>query len=232
MTIRRSGSTVALLLAASLALSSCSRDSASSEEQTPEEALAAAKATLDDTSGVHLALSADELPKGVSGILSADGIGTHAPAFEGTLQVVAGGLAGDADVVAVDDVVYAKLPWTTGFAPIDPADYAAPDPADLMGTESGLSSLLTALEDAERGEQVRAKDLLVTEYTGTVPGAVVAAVIPTASPDSDFDAVFTLTDDNVLNEAELTGPFYPGAEEITYTIRFDEYGTTKDITAP
>ena len=41
-------------------------------------------------------------------------------------------LHADASVVAVDGVVYAKLPFTTKYTDIKPADYGAPDPADLM----------------------------------------------------------------------------------------------------
>jgi lipoprotein LprG len=232
MTTSGGGALVALVLAAGLALGGCGADEPA-DRQSPDEVLAAAKATLDETPGVHVVLSTEKLPQGISGILNADGIGTHEPAFEGSLKVVASGISADAEVVAVDGVVHAKLPFTTDFEPIDPADYGAPDPADLMGTEGGLSSLLTSMEDVTEGAQERDGELLVTEYTGTVPGDVVAGIIPTASADTDFDARFTITDDNVLNEAVLTGPFYPkGSEDVTYTIRFDRYGTSKDINAP
>ncbi len=30
----------------------------------------------------------------------------------------------------------------------------------------------------------------------------------------------------------LTGPFYPDADEVTYTIVFDEYDTSADIALP
>ena len=222
---------VAFTIAATFVLGACA-GSEGQDEQTPEEVLASAKTTLDETSGVHIVLSTDELPPGTSGILNADGIGTHAPAFEGGLKVVASGITADAEVVAVDDVVYAKLPFTTDFTEIDPADYGAPDPAALMGTEGGLSSLLTAIEGVDEGKPVRDGELVLTEYTGTVPGDVVAGIIPTASADSDFEAKFTVTDDDVLNEAVLTGPFYPKADDVTYTIAFDQYDTSKNITAP
>ena len=222
---------VALTVAAAFVLGACG-GSDEQDGRAPEEVLASAKTTLDETSGVHIVLSTDELPPGTSGILNADGIGTHAPAFEGTLKVATSGITADAEVVAVDDLVYAKLPFTTDFTPIDPGDYGAPDPAALMGTEGGLSSLLTAVEGVEEGDPARAGELVLTVYTGTVPGDVVASIIPTASADSDFDATFTVTDDDVLNEAVLTGPFYPGGDDVTYTIKFDEYDTSKNITAP
>ena len=61
----------------------------------------------------------------------------------------------DVEVVAADGKVFAQLPFTTEFVEVDPADYAAPDPAALMEPEGGLSSLLTAAEGVEAGEQVR-----------------------------------------------------------------------------
>jgi lipoprotein LprG len=229
---RRTRAALAVVaLASAFTLSSCSGDDASADASA-EERLAAAKQHLDDTSGVNISLATDKLPTGVNGLLSAQGVGTHAPAFEGSIKVAASGITADADVVAVDDVVYAKLPFTTKFVKIDPADYGAPDPADLLSAEGGLSSLLTAAEDVEAGDEVRDGDAVLSEFTATVPGEAVAAVIPSASADADFDATFTLDDSDQLAEVVLTGPFYPDAGDITYTVSFAEYGTEKDIRAP
>lgn len=222
---------IGLALAAVLPLSACT-GSDSEPDLSPTEVLAEAKKNLDETSGVHVVLSTEKLPQAVNGIVSADGIGTHAPAFEGDLKVSAEGITADVAVVAVDDVVYAELPFTTEFVEIDPLDYNAPDPAELMSTDEGLSSLLTEAEDVEEGEPVRAGEEVLTELTGTVPGDAVSAVIPSASDKDTFDATFTITDENLLNEAVLSGPFYPEAEDVTYTITFDKYGTEKEIAAP
>ena len=135
-------------------------------------------------------------------------------------------------MVAVDGVVHAKLPFTSKFEVIDPADYGAPDPADLMDPDAGLSSLLTAAENVEEGKQVREGKVVLTSYSATVPGTAVAAVIPSASAEADFDATFTVTDDDELAKAVLTGPFYPDADDVTYTITFSDYGTKQNITAP
>jgi lipoprotein LprG len=226
----------AALVAGALAvsLSACGGDDEGDDaDQSPEEALAAAKQTLDDTSGVTLTLSTDNLPEGVTGVEKAEGVGTHAPAFEGTITVVLSGQAFEVPVVAVDDTVYVQLPLTTGWQDIDPAEYGAPDPAMLMSPDAGFSSLLDATTDVEAGESVRGgednKEVL-TEYTGTVSGDVVKNVIPTAS--GDFDATYTITDDGELRSADLTGAFYEDADTMTYTVTFDDYGTEKDITAP
>jgi lipoprotein LprG len=224
----------ALLLALVLplaVLSGCSggKDKA---EASPAQTLAAAKKHLDATTGVRIGLSTATLPAGVNGLLFADGVGTHDPAFDGKIKVSAGGITADAAVVAVTGKVFAKLPFTSKFVAIDPRDYGAPDPADLMNDDGGLSSLLTAATDVKRGDQVREGKTVLDSYTATVPGKAVAAVIPSASRSADFKGTFTVTDTDQLAKAVLSGPFYPKAKDVTYTITFADYGTKKDITAP
>lgn len=222
---------VAGTLTAGLTLSACT-GGAAEDDRSPDEVLADAKATLDETSGVRIELATEKLPAKVDGILSATGIGTHDPAFEGDLKVFTGGITADVPVVAAQGKVFAKLPFTTEFVEVDPAAYAAPDPAGLMETDGGLSSLLTAADDVEEGEQVRSGEDVLAGYTGTVPGEAVASIIPSASAGSDFDAEFTVDEEDRLREAVLTGPFYPEAGDVTYTITFDQYDTSADITVP
>lgn len=230
MTRRTTARALAGALLAALALAGCSGGQES--DRSPEERLAAAKVALDETSGVRIVLAAESLPPGVEGLLSADGVGTHDPAFEGALKVAASGVTADVDVVAVAGVVHARLPFRKDFVEIDPADYGAPDPADLMSTEGGLSSLLTAAEDVTAGDQVRDGDAVLTELTGTVPGSAVTALVPSADAGAGFDARFTLDDADRLDTVELTGPFYPGAAEVTYTVELVEYDVEQEIVAP
>lgn len=222
----------ASLLAASATLAACSSDGNQQPKTSPRDTLAAAKGNLDGTSGLRIALSTKKLPTGVSGLLAADGVATHAPAFQGNIKVSAGGVVADAAVVAVGGVVHAKLPFTSKFVRINPGDYGAPDPADLMNPDGGLSSLLTAARHVKQGGQVRQGKVVLSSYTATVPGAAVAAVIPSARSSADFDATFTVTDKDQLARTVLTGPFYPGAADVTYSIVFDRYGTKRVITAP
>lgn len=225
--------TALTLAAAALLLGGCSGDDGSSSGESPEEVMAQAKTTLDDTSGVTISLTTDDLPEGVTAIKTATGVGTHDPAFDGSFTVVLSGTEFNVPIVAVDGIVYAQIPLTPGWSDVDPEDYGAPDPAQLMSTDAGLSSLLTSTEDLEAGESVRGgenNDEVLTEYTGTVPGDAVSHVIPGAS--GDFDATYTVTDDGELREAVLTGVFYPGTDPMTYTVGFEDYGTEQDITAP
>ena len=218
------------LLVPLMAVAACS--GSGEPEESPEERLAAAKTVLDETPGLTLSIEADELPAGVTGLLSGEGVATHDPAFEGTLEVSGSGISARVDVVAVDGEVLAQLPFRQDFVPIDPADYGAPDPAELMATEGGLSSLLTAAEDVEEGEQTRDGDTVLSTYTGTVPGEAVGALLPSADPEADFDAVFSLDEEDRLTRVELTGPFYPDADAVTYVVGLSDYGTEKEIVAP
>ena len=229
---RRTAALAAAVLTA-LALTSCTDASSSAGDESPEDVLAAAKAKLDETSGVNLTLTTDDLPSDVTGVEKASGIGTHDPAFDGSITVVLSGQAFEVPVVSVDDKVYVQLPLTPGWQDIDPGDYGAPDPARLMSDDAGFSSLLPATTDVQKGDSVRGgsdNSEVLTEYTGTVSGDVVKNVIPTAS--GDFDATYTISDDGELREADLTGVFYKDSDSMTYTVTFDDYGTDKDITAP
>jgi lipoprotein LprG len=233
--LRRTHAVPALPAAALLLLlaSGCTGD----EEQadaSPGDVLAAARTTLDETSGVRLHLSTDDLPPGVAGITAASGVVTHAPAFDGTISVIFAGTAVEVPVVAVGDEVYAQIPLTVGWSRIDPAEYGAPNPARLITPGSGFTSLLPATTSVTRGESVRGgadNDEILTAYTGTVPGSAMKKVIPSSAGDS-FDAEYQITDDDQLRSASFTGVFYPDSAEMTYEVDFDEYGVQQEITAP
>lgn len=230
---RRAASALAVVLAVvSLSVTACSGDSSDSGP-TAAQALAEAKKHLDDTSGVRIGLSTDNLPDGVTGVQNAEGVGTHAPAFDGKITVVLSGQAFEVPVVAVDRKVYVQLPLTPGWQDIDPSDYGAPDPAQLMSPDHGFSALLAHTTDLKKGDSVRGgekNDEVLTEYSGKVGADVVRDVIPTAS--GDFDATYTITDGGELRSAHLTGVFYKDSDPMSYTVTFEDYGTTKDITAP
>lgn len=236
MIVRAAGVPLALALAGTLALSACSGDGAKAvtDDKTPDEVLSAAATTLSETTGVNLTLSTTDLPSGITGITKADGVVTDAPAFEGTITVVISGQSVDAPVIAVDDTVYAQIPFAPGWQDIDPGDYGAPDPAQLVTGTTGFPSLLGVTTDLEEGESVRGgadNTEVLTTFTGTVPGAAMKKVIPSSSGDS-FDAEYLVSDDGELRQAVLTGVFYPKSAEMTYTVDFADYGTTKDIVAP
>jgi lipoprotein LprG len=203
------------------------------EEQTPEDVIAAARTLLTETTGVQLTLSTDDLPEGIDAIQKAEGVATDAPAFEGTLTVTLSGQAFEVPVIAVDDKVWVQIPLTPGWSDVDPAEYGAPDPAGFLSPDDGFAAILEAATALEKGETIRGgadNNEVLTNYSGSVPGDVVDRVIPGAS--GDFELSAQVTDDDELREMSLTGVFYSGADANTYTIGFDDYGTTQDITTP
>lgn len=223
-----------LVVVAGLALTGCSDSRADQESKSPDEVMALAKTTLDETSGLTLRLSTDGLPDGVSGIAGAEGVVTDAPAFDGTLSAVLSGNTFEVPVIAVDGKTFAELPLVPGWTDIDPGDYGAPEPAELVSPDKGFSAMLAATTDLEAGDSVRGgpdNDEILTEYTGQVPGESMKAIIPVAS-GSSFDAVYLVTDAGELRQAELTGIFYQDSSEMTYTVDFEDYGTTREIAAP
>ena len=228
---RALGSSVATLVAA-LVLTGCAGGAEDEAAADPEDVLAEARTQLDETSGVRVGLTTDELPDGVDGVLEANGVGTHAPAFEGEIKVLVSSITATVPVVAVGGTVHAKLPFTKQYAVIDPADYGAPDPAQLIATEGGISSWLTEATDVEEGEQTREGEAVLTTYSGTVPGTAVASVIPSADQSASFDATFEIDDAGRLVAADVTGPFYGSAGDVTYEVALSDYGTESEITAP
>lgn len=221
---------LAAALPALVLVGGCSDDT--EPEQTPEQVLADAKQKLDDTTGVRLELTTDELPSGIDGVLAATGVGTHAPAFDGDLTVLVNELTVEVPVVAVDGAVYAQLPFTKKFSPVDPADYGAPDPAALMDPESGISSWLADVEGLEKGDQTRQGERVLTVYTGTLPGPAVTAVIPSADESADFEVTFSVDEESVLGSVEVAGPFYGDAGDVDYSITLSDYGSDPDIRRP
>lgn len=219
------------VLGAVLALTGCGASS-SEDTESPEKVLAAAKTQLDETPGVTLALTTPELPDGVDGVLEAKGVGTHAPAFEGILKVLASGVTVKVPVVAVGGVVHAQLPFRTDYTEVDPAEYGAPDPAQLLDPEAGVSSWLTAATDVAEGERTRRGEAVLSSYTGTVPGEAVAATIPSADAAAEFPGTFSIDDQGRLVDAVVTGPFYGDAGDVAYSVALSDYGTEKEITAP
>ncbi len=225
----------AVLTVALVALAGCSSSQTpAAPTRDPGQVLAAAASKLASTPGVQADLRTNNLPAGTSGLLDAKGVVTSAPAFDGTLGVVIGGARVEVPVISVGGKVHAKLPLTTAWSVIDPAAYGAPDPATFLTASAGFASLLTAATAVTKGASVRGgtdNSETLTEYRGTVPGAAMKKVLPMAAGDS-FAMTAAVTEADELRTASFTGVFYAGAPEMTYTVTFTGYGSTRQITAP
>jgi lipoprotein LprG len=202
---------------------------------SPEEVLAGAKEKLDDTTGVHVSLRTDDEPDSGDYLASADGvIVADPPAFKGEVAGrVMGVEASDISVISADGTLYVEVP-VLGWQDVDPSDFCAPDPAQLLDPETGVSPLLTATTDLDEGDSERGgednKETL-TPYTGSLPGDSVRNILPCADGDS-FDATYRVNSDGELTQAEITGDFFSGGDAITYTIDVDDYGVDEEISAP
>lgn len=226
------------LLATGLLLGGCSGSSDSSDGGTAGDTsklaarLADAKTTIDDAETVSISLSTKNLPDDVTGLLSATGQGNHSPAFTGKVTVVTGGASLGADVIATGGKVYAKTGFLPDFTAIDPATLKAPDPADLLRTDGGITDILLKTDDlAEDGQSRDGKDVLTT-IKGTLPGSLVQTIIPSAAADKTFTVVYRLDDDDALRDATLTGQFYPTATKVTYTVALETSDAPVTIEAP
>jgi lipoprotein LprG len=219
-----------------LALTGCSGKSpAAKAGEDPVPLLTAAKKAIDDAASVHIVLTGRNLPDSAQTLASGDGVATHAPAFKGKLTVRAAGVPIDAQVVAVGNKVYAKLPLTPTFIELPPSQLAglgAPDPAILLDPSKGITAVLPTLKNPAVKGDTREGAKVLTEVTGAVQGKSLQGIFPKAPADQDFPSTFKLDKDTKqLVSATITGPFYDGATS-SYDVTIDKYGEQVTITKP
>ena len=199
---------------------------------TPADRLAAAKAAMDRATSVHLVLTSRDVPTAADGVLGADGVGTHAPAFKGRLDARISGIQAAVDVVSVGSALYLKLPFTDRFVRTDPRTYQAPDPATLFATDGGISSLLTRTTGPRLGDRTRSGSTVLQTVTGSLPGRDIAGLLAIGDPAATFGVAYGLTDPgNELRTVTLTGPFFRGSTS-TYALTLDRYGDPVEIRQP
>lgn len=222
-------------LIAALVLSGCS-GSKDAPEKSADSTLAPkllkAKAALDSAETLDIDLATKSLPTGVTGLLSATGQGNHSPSFKGTVKVVVGGSSLGAEVVAVDGAVYAKTGFSPSFLTIDPASLKAPDPAALVARTGGISDLLIKTTSLSDTGKTRDGATVLAGIKGTLPGAAVQSLVPSADPTKNFTVTYRLADDGMLHDATIVGPFYPNTDAITYTVTVATSDTPVTITKP
>lgn len=221
---------IALLLAT--LVMGCGGGAKPTAQKSPTAVMAQAKKNLDSANSVHIVLSTDSTPSAGDGVLGATGDITQAPAFAGEVKVVLNGLTATVPITSVGGQVHAKLPLQTKYAVINPSEYGAPDPADFADPENGLSGLLTKLQDLKRGKQTRSASTILTSYSGTLPGAAVKKIIPSAVAAQTYQTVVGVDQKGYARTVKVTGSFFTGNGGVTYNLVFSGYDQGVQITAP
>ncbi|HSI27005.1 MAG TPA: LppX_LprAFG lipoprotein [Aeromicrobium sp.] len=220
--LRRITLVLVAVVLTSLSLAGCGADD---DKKAPAkkrnillERLTEARADIDAAETVTIALKAKGLPDGTSGLQAAKGSGNKTPAFTGTVKYITGSSTLSAEIIAVGAEVVAKPSFSPVFITIDPASMKAPNPASFFEKDTGVSQILVETKSLTEVGKSRDGEDVLTAITGTLPGAVVRAIIPSADTTAPFDVTYRLTDDNELRDATITGPFYPNVDDVTYTI--------------
>jgi lipoprotein LprG len=225
----------ALVACGALVLSTAACGGGGGTKATGDDAakvLAEAKTQFDKATSVHFTMATSSTPPSGDAVLGADGTLTHQPAFKGSVKVLFSGFNTSIPVIAVDGKVYAKLPLTPSYSTIDPTEYGAPDPAAFADPAMGISGLLLKLEDAEKTGQKRDGKIVVTTYTGTLDGSLVAPIIPSADESSTYTTVVGIDEDGKIATLKVTGDFFSGSGDVTYDLTFDSYGKNVTIKKP
>jgi lipoprotein LprG len=220
-----------MLMVAALAACGGSADKSAQHLRAAQQ-LAAAKAKADAATSMHLTLRSSGIPESANGALGADGSGTHAPAFKGTLDARISGFQAKVEVVAIDKLLYLKLPFTTEYAQVDPKAYNAPDPAQMFAPVGGITSLMTSTTNLIQGKTTRQGADVLKTISGKLPGSSVAKLLNIGDATKTFDVTYGITDPGgELRSVTMVGPFYQGATS-TYILTLDKYGAPVEITKP
>lgn len=214
-----------------LLLVSCGGDESKTEGKSPQEVLTLAKEKFDEAKSVQFRLATNDEPESGNGILTATGVLARPAAFEGEAEALFQGIRVTIPIVAVDGKVYAELPMTSRFTAINPNEFGAPDPADFIDPEAGISTLLTQMTGVKDDGETRDGDRILHNYSGTLTGDKVKAIVPSAV-DGDYDTVVGIDQDGLVRNVEVTGPFFGKGTSVTYRISLTDYGKSVTITKP
>ena len=229
----RAISALAFALVTPMLLAGCGGEEKKADEESPAEVMADRQEALRRRQQrAHRALDRVHAEPRATAYSAATGDITHDPAFEGDVKVVLGGLTATVPVTSTGGKVHAKLPLQTKYTVIDPAEYGAPDPADFADPEDGLAGLLAKMEGLKKGKEKRSADAILTSYTGTIPGAAVKKIIPSAVAKETYETTVGIDEKGYASTVKVTGPFFTGNDDVTYDVKFSEYDKGVKITPP
>jgi lipoprotein LprG len=226
----------AALAVAVLALTACSDDGdGGNGEETadnPQAQLDTAADLLNEATSVKFVVEGDELPDDGTVVVGGEGVAVPPSSFEGEIRIRAGALPATIKVVSVDGTLWAQLPLTSGFDEVDADELGFGDPGLLIDPDHGVSQLLTSGTEVTAADQVRVDGEVYDQVESVLPGELVGEVLTIADPSAEVQAVWAMDESGHLRQATLTGPFYDGGDEQTYTVSLDEYDEPAEISAP
>lgn len=235
-TARRILPALAAAALALTALAACSDDGdGGNGEETaadPQAQLDTAADLLNEASSVKFVVEGDELPDDGTVVVGGEGVAVPPSSFEGEIRIRAGALPATIKVVSVDGTLWAQLPLTSGFDEVDAEELGFGDPGLLIDPDHGVSQLLTSGTEVTAADQVRVDGEVYDQVESVLPGELVGEVLTIADPSAEVDAVWAMDESGHLRQATLTGPFYDGGDEQTYTVSLDEYDEPAEISAP
>ena len=206
--------------------------SSDAPEAPPAEQLAAARANLEKSPAVAFTLTSTGLPSKAIGVSGAKGTGLFKPpSFQGTLNATVSGVTGTVDVIAVEQDVFMKF-FTPTYNKIDPADYGAPNPAQLFNTQTGITALIGKTAKVAAGPDKREGSDVLKTFTGTLPGSAIADLLVIGVRSGTFDVTYGVTTPGKqLRSVVISGPFYAGSTA-TYTLGLKSLAQPVAITRP
>ncbi|NED97551.1 LppX_LprAFG lipoprotein [Phytoactinopolyspora alkaliphila] len=221
-----------LVVATVLAAAGCSDDGGSGSDEDPQAQLDAAGERLDSSSSVRFTVEGDNLPGSGTVVVGAEGVAVPPASFDGGVRIRAGAIPATIDVVSIDGQLWAQLPMTDGYEPIDASDLDFGDPGKLIDPDEGVSLLLRSGTEVTAADRIRLDGEVYNQVHSTLPGELVDTILAIADPSAAVSATWALhPDTGELRQATLTGPFYEGGEQ-TYTVHLDQYDEPAEISAP
>jgi lipoprotein LprG len=222
-----------LALTVGVAIAGCS---GGKDRLTADEArarLEAAATHLNEASSVHVTVNSKNLPDSGTVIVRAEGVAVPPASFDGDVRIKAGALPATIAVISIDGTIWAQLPLTDRYERVTAGDLGFGDPGLLIDPEQGVSRLLTSGQEIKADDQVRIDGDVYDQIHAVLPGELVDAVLSLADPKSTVDATWALDPDTGrLRQATLTGPFYEGDGDQTYTVGLDNYDKPARVSAP
>ena len=191
------------------------------------------KGALDNTAGVHFSLQSSNVGGGkITVIKGGQGDLVRPDRLQGSLDLLVNGLPATVKVVSVGSIVEAQLPFSTTYSKIDPSTFGLGNPADLLKTQGGLSSLLTAGTNPQTAGTERIGGELLDKVRTSVPGTAIP-LLPDKNPSKPVELVAAIDPSNhQLRQVTLTGPFTSATTNSTYVVTLTNYGEQPQINLP